>query len=107
MIVKYLLWVGIAILALLLGAFAIHNHQPVMLDLWPLPLGGVEVAAFVLVLAAVFLGFVIGGICAWIGGAAARRAARDKARALASTRRELEDARARLPAPPAQTRGPA
>jgi hypothetical protein len=97
--VKYLSWIIIVALAAVLGAFAIHNHHAITLDLWPLPLGEVSVAAFVLVLAAAFIGFVLGGLCAWIGGAAQRRAARDKARALASARRELEETRARLPAP--------
>ncbi|MCW5771821.1 MAG: DUF1049 domain-containing protein [Rhodospirillaceae bacterium] len=99
---KYIVWIGVVVLALLLGAFAIHNHQPVALDLWPLPLGEVRVALFVLVLAAAFIGFVIGGLCAWIGGAAQRRTARDRARALAGTRRELDETRARLPAPPSR-----
>lgn len=100
--VKYLIWLMLIAAALALGAFAIHNHQAVTLDLWPLPFGEVRVAAFVLVLAAIFIGFLLGGICAWIGGAAARRAAREKARALASARRELEEKRARLPAPSAR-----
>jgi lipopolysaccharide assembly protein A len=100
--VKYLTWLMLIVVAAALGGFAIHNHQPVTLDLWPLPWGEVRVAAFVLVLAAVFLGFVLGGLCAWIGGAAARRAARQKARALATARRELDEKRARLPAPPAR-----
>ena len=100
--VKILTWLILIAVALALGAFAIHNHQPVALDLWPLPLGEVRVAAFVLVLAAIFVGFVIGGLCAWIGGAAARRAAREKVRALAAARRELEEKRARLPAPSAR-----
>lgn len=99
---KYINWIVLIALAAVLGAFAIHNHQPVTLDLWPLPLTEVKVAAFVLVLAAVFLGFILGGLCAWIGGAASRRAARDKARALATARREIEETRARLPAPPAR-----
>jgi len=90
------------VVAAALGAFAIHNHQPVTLDLWPLPWGEVRVAAFVLVLAAIFLGFVLGGLCAWIGGAAARRAARQKSRALATARRELDEKRARLPVPAAR-----
>ena len=96
---KYLRWLIVLILALGLGAFAIHNHQLVTLDLWPLPYAEVKVAAFILVLAAAFVGFILGGLIAWIGGAASRRAARDKARALATTRRELEETRARLPAP--------
>lgn len=100
--VKILNWLILLVVALGLGAFAMHNHQPVTLDLWPLPIGEVRVAAFVLVLAAVFLGFVIGGFCAWIGGAASRRAAREKARALAVARRELEEKRGRLPAPSAR-----
>ena len=99
---KYLSWIIVLGLAFALGAFAIHNHQSVSLDLWPLPFGEVRVAAFVLVLAAAFVGFILGGLCAWIGGAASRRAARDKARTLATTRRELEETRQRLPAPPAR-----
>ena len=99
---KYISWIIILALAAGLGAFAIHNHHAVALDLWPLPFGEVKVAAFVLVLAAAFIGFILGGLCAWIGGAASRRASREKARALASARRELEDTRARLPAPHAR-----
>lgn len=99
---KYLGWIIVIALAAALGAFAIHNHHAVSLDLWPLPVGEVKVAAFVLVLAAAFVGFILGGLCAWIGGAASRRASREKARALASTRRELDETRARLPAPPAR-----
>jgi uncharacterized integral membrane protein len=100
--VKYLNSIIIIALAFVLGAFAIHNHQAVSLDLWPLPFGEVKVAAFVLVLAAAFVGFILGGLCAWIGGAASRRAAREKARSLATARRELEESRSRLPAPPAR-----
>jgi hypothetical protein len=100
--VKYINWIILVALAAVLGAFAIHNHQPVALDLWPLPVAEVKVAAFVLVLVSAFAGFILGGLCAWIGGAASRRAAREKARALASARRELEETRAKLPAPPAR-----
>lgn len=99
---KYLSWILVIVLALILGAFAIHNHHAVSLDLWPLPFGEVKVAAFVLVLAAAFIGFILGGLCAWIGVAARRRAARAEARALAGARRELEETRAKLPAPPAR-----
>ena len=99
---KYLGWIIIIALALILGAFAIHNHQAISLYLWPLPFTEVKIAAFVLVLVAAFAGFILGGLCAWIGGAAARRAARNRARALATARRELEETRARLPAPPAR-----
>jgi hypothetical protein len=99
---KYLSWIIVLVLAAVLGAFAIHNHQAVSLDLWPLPVGELKVAVFVLVLAAAFIGFILGGLCAWIGGAASRRAARERARALASTRRELDETRARLPAPHAR-----
>lgn len=105
---KYVTWVIVALAALLLAAFAIHNHQPVTLDLWPLPLGEVRIALFVLVLLAAFLGFLIGGVVAWFGGGATRRAARLRGRALAETRRQLDDvrrdasARVKLPAPAAR-----
>ncbi len=81
---KYLGWIIVVALAAVLGVFAIHNHQAISLDLWPLPVGEVKVAAFVLVLVAAFVGFVLGGLGALIGGAAARRASREKARALSA-----------------------
>lgn len=98
---RILTWLILFAAALAIGAFAMHNHQAVTIDLWPLPVGEVRIAAFVLVMVAIFLGFMLGGLCAWIGGAASRRAARDKARALAMAQRELDETRARLPAPSA------
>jgi uncharacterized integral membrane protein len=92
----------VAALGIVLGVFAIHNHRPVALDLWPLPSGQVEVALFLLVLAAAFIGFLIGGAAAWWGGRSLRRLSRQRGSALSRTRRELEDVRKQLPAPAAR-----
>jgi uncharacterized integral membrane protein len=100
--VKIIGWIIALALAALLGVFAIHNHHLVSLDLWPLPFAEFRVAAFVLVLGAAFIGFILGGLCAWIGSAAARRSARSRARALADAQRELAETRAKLPARPAR-----
>ncbi len=96
---KYFTWAIVAVAALLLTAFAIHNHQTVTLDLWPLPVGEIRIALFILVLAAAFIGFLIGGAVAWFGGGKMRRIARQRGRALSETRQQLDTVRARLPAP--------
>ena len=99
---RFVGWLLLSALAVVLGNFAIHNHRPVPLDLWPLPGGEVEVALFLLVLAAAFAGFLIGGAVAWWGGRTLRRLARQRATALTRARRELEDTKKRLPAPAAR-----
>ncbi len=99
MAVRLLLWALAVALALIMAAFAIHNHHRVALDLWPLPFAEVRVALFILVITAVLVGFLAGGIVAWFGGRSVRRLARQRGRALAATRRELDEARDKLPAP--------
>ncbi len=100
--VKLVGWALMVALALVMAAFAIHNYHRVTLDLWPLPFAEVRVALFILVLAAALIGFLAGGIVAWFGGRSVRRLARLRGRALHATRRELDETRAKLPAPTAR-----
>lgn len=59
--------------------FAVVNRRPVDVELWPLP-WTVALPLFVLVLGALAVGLVTGGVIVWISGARARRRARAEAR---------------------------
>jgi uncharacterized integral membrane protein len=83
--VRILGWViGIAV-AIVAVVFAVHNHQVLTLDLWPVPF---ELTAplFALVLAAVLVGLLLGWLFAWIGAGRWRRLARQRGRDLAALR---------------------
>ncbi len=61
--------------------FAVSNRTPVTLDFWPLPFF-LPTPLYLVVLAAAFLGFIFGGLVAWISAGSARgRARREKRRA--------------------------
>jgi len=61
--------------------FTISNRTTVILDFWPLPFF-LPTPLYRVVLAAAFLGFIFGGLVAWISAGSARsRARREKRRA--------------------------
>jgi uncharacterized integral membrane protein len=68
--------------------FAISNGQAVKIAFWPLA-GDLETRLFLVVLLAMFAGFLIGELVAWIGGRRWRREAREKARRIDALEREL------------------
>lgn len=76
--------------------FAVSNHDPVVLKLFPLPFE-IDLPLYLLVLACIFVGMVIGGSAAWTASASRRQALRHARR----HERELEEAlaAARAPAP--------
>jgi putative membrane protein len=80
--------------------FAISNRQAVEVTFWPLPIA-IESRLFLVVLLAMFAGFLIGELVAWIGGRRWRREARDKARRIDSLERELAATQALLRSPAA------
>jgi uncharacterized integral membrane protein len=65
--------------AIILVVFAVANRETIPVSLWPLP-WDVAVPIYVLVLAALALGVLAGGIGAWRAGGRRRRAARAAAR---------------------------
>jgi uncharacterized integral membrane protein len=93
-------WLVVAPIAALLALFAISNREMVSLGLWPLPFL-IDLPLYLLVLAALLLGFVIGEFAAWLSGWRWRREARRCARRVAALERELAATQAQLmpPAP--------
>ncbi|MEM7442464.1 MAG: LapA family protein [Pseudomonadota bacterium] len=78
---RYFSWIITIPLAVIAVLFAISNRDPVTLDLWPLPFT-LTIPIFIVVLAAIVVGFLAGGLVAWMGSSRYRRAARrERARA--------------------------
>jgi len=95
---RLLFWIFVLIVALVLALFAVSNRATVALGLWPAPFL-VEIPLYVAVLAALALGFLIGGFAAWIAGRRWRREARRHARRIASLEGELRATQAQLVGP--------
>ena len=62
-------------LAAIIVIFAIHNRHTVAVDLWPLTMDA-SPPLFVLVLCTFLVGFLIGGVVAWLSGGRSRGRAR-------------------------------
>lgn len=96
---KALLLLPVALVVILLS---IANRNPVTLSLDPFAKGAPELALTVplygLVLAAVALGIVIGGIGAWLSGGRQRRSGRASRREMNRLRSEADRLRASLAA---------
>jgi len=81
-------WIILAPLAVAVVAFSVSNRTLVTVEIWPLPFAW-EMPLFLVVLAGVFAGFVIGGLVSWISGGKGRRRARARTRQAESAEREL------------------
>jgi lipopolysaccharide assembly protein A len=81
-------WVLIAAAAAICAAFAISNRPVVSLALWPLPFA-IALPLYLLVFAALLIGFVLGAITAWLGGRHRRRELRRSRRRIGALEGEL------------------
>ena len=90
---KFFFWIVVLPISLAVLVFAVINTQMVEVDLFvyavPLPL-------FAIGLIGVFVGFVWGGMIAWLHAGKARQRARNYARQAESERREMAILRERL-----------
>lgn len=108
---KLLYWLLVLVLSLIIIVFSVNNRQLVEIDLWlyetpPIPL-------FLVALVGIFIGFIGGGLVAWVGAGKSRARARQLHRGLeaqerekAILRRKLEkleaaERQATIPLPPA------
>ena len=64
---KHFSWLITLPITLAVVVFAVSNRTPVEIDLFPLPWQPV-LPAYLLVLASLFFGFLIGGTIAWLAG---------------------------------------
>src|SRR5215470_2192330 len=111
---KFIAAVILIPLAILIVMFAVANRGSVAVSLDPFsssaPALTVQVPLFLLLLAALIVGVLAGGIAAWLRQSKWRRAARRLDRDLRAARTDAEEARRRLaavqtqpPAPPIPT----
>ncbi len=84
-VVAWLIGLPLAVVA---TVFAVANRQEIHFDLWPLPFG-LDVAAYLAVLAPLALGLVIGGGLVWLSGTTRRLRARQDRRRADSLERQL------------------
>jgi len=85
--VKRFSWILTLPLIAVAVIFSIANRESVTLDLWPFELS-LQLPLFVILLACIAFGLVVGGMATWLSAAPARRRARQARRRMA----ELEHA---------------
>jgi uncharacterized integral membrane protein len=90
---KFLWWIVLALVAVLLILFAVSNRETVSVGLWPLP-AVLELPLYLVVLGTLVVGFFFGQLVGWIGGWRWRREARRSRERVAMLERELEAERA-------------
>jgi uncharacterized integral membrane protein len=96
--VRFLFWLVILPLAVAMAVFAVNNREVAFVDFRPLPYA-LEMPVLLLIIGAVLLGLVIGGIATWFGQHHWRARARALHRRVKHLEGEIESFRART-APP-------
>jgi len=89
---KLFSWIAGALTALVLVLFAVSNRELVTLRFEPFP-SALELPLYGGIFASLVLGFVLGGIGAWLGGRRSRRRARRAEAELKRLKAELAAAR--------------
>ncbi len=104
-------WILTLPLIAVAAIFAIANREPITLDLWPFE-ASPRLPLFVILLACLVLGLVVGGLATWLSAAPTRRRARQARRRVAELEREAahlrqeRDRAARAVVPPADSGQP-
>lgn len=88
-------WAGVIIIAAVVSLFAASNRELVSLGLWPLPFLA-QAPLYLVVLVALFFGFVIGAVASWIKGRHRRRQLRECRRQNEALTRELSATQSQL-----------
>jgi uncharacterized integral membrane protein len=85
--VKRFSWILTLPLIAVAAIFAIANREPITLDLWPFE-ASPQLPLFVILLACLVFGLVVGGLATWLSAAPTRRRARQARRRVAELERE-------------------
>lgn len=88
-------WIGVLIIAAVVGLFAASNAGTVTLAFWPLPYLA-NAPLYLAVLVSLLFGIAIGALAAWIRGSRRRRELRECRRQNAALARELAATQAQL-----------
>lgn len=83
-------WLFAGLLAAAAGLFALGNRADVTIDFWPVG-PTLEMPLFVALVAALYMGVLLGAVIAWFGGGVTRRRAREARRRGDALARELAD----------------
>ena len=86
--VKFLLSILLALVAVATALLAVANRQPVTFRLDPLPFE-VELPLFLFLLVGIFVGIFLGGFSTWAAGGRYRRLGRQRRHAIAALEREV------------------
>jgi uncharacterized integral membrane protein len=86
--VRPLYWSVAALLALVLVIFAVSNRAGIDLTLWPLPVS-LQAPLYLVVLATLLVGFLLGELVAWINGGKRRSEARALRRRIERLERDV------------------
>lgn len=78
---RWLSWIVAVPVAVIVVLFVVSNRQTITLSLYPLPSFLEPVPVYWVGLGGVFVGFLCGGLVAWLSGRRWRRRARNEARA--------------------------
>ncbi len=100
MVRKFVFWLVLVPLAIIILMFAVANREIVTISFDPFnaanPAAAVSVPLFVLIFALVILGVIVGGMATWLKQGEYRRAARQRDYDVSSLRREIDTLNARL-----------
>jgi lipopolysaccharide assembly protein A len=91
--VKRFSWVVTVPVTAVVVLFTIGNLEPVSVNLWPLPWVTQPIPLYLLVLVSLLIGFIIGGIVAWVSSGRRRRHTRELADRNAALTRQLDELR--------------
>lgn len=92
---RLLTWlVGVAV-AIVTVLFAVSNRMPVSITVWPFPFA-LDVGLYIIVIAAVLAGFLVGALLTWVAAGKHRRRVRKQRAEIRALEGELADVRARL-----------
>ncbi len=93
---KILFWIVVAPMAAAVIVFSVNNRSEVVLDLWPLDTVPMPMPVYALALAALFAGFLAGGLVAWNSAGKSRKRARTEVRRADQAERDLATAHDRI-----------
>ncbi len=100
MIQKFVFWLVLVPLAIVILMFAVANREMVTVSFDPFsphqPAASVSVPLFVLIFALVILGVILGGIAAWLRQGRHRKAARVHQSHVVTLKREIDSLHSKL-----------
>ncbi|MGH6980375.1 MAG: lipopolysaccharide assembly protein LapA domain-containing protein [Stellaceae bacterium] len=85
---RFIYWFITALIALVVVVFAVSNRAVVALTFFPLP-AELQAPLYLVVIAAVILGFIFGACVAWLGAGKHRREARHLRRRIDRLQRDV------------------